>query len=115
MVASESVALDMLGFELVRDVVPGEAVYRQRTRRRCTRRVCAESPLHTPCIFEYVYFARPDSIIDNVSVYKARLRMGEKLAERSFAVLAQTTTSMSSSRSPIPSHRGAAVRAQRWA
>lgn len=81
MIASESVALDILGFQLVRDVAPGEAVYISAQGELSTR-VCAESTVHTPCIFEQVYLARPDSIIDQVSVYKSRLRMGEKLADR---------------------------------
>ncbi len=81
MIASESVALDILGFQLIRDVAPGEAVYVSAQGELATR-VCAESAVHTPCIFEQVYLARPDSIIDQVSVYKSRLRMGEKLADR---------------------------------
>ena len=81
MLASESVALDMLDFRLVRDVNPGEAVFIDLDSRLHTHQ-CAASDRHTPCIFEYVYFARPDSIIDNISVHKARMRMGEKLAEK---------------------------------
>jgi amidophosphoribosyltransferase len=81
MLASESVALDMLGFRLVRDVKPGEAVFVDGQGRLFSHQ-CAPCLRHTPCIFEYVYFARPDSIIDNISVHKARMRMGEKLAEK---------------------------------
>ncbi len=81
MVASESVALDTLGFELIRDLEPGEAICIDMQGTLHTRQ-CAENPVFSPCLFEFVYLARPDSIIDNVSVYKARLRMGEKLAEK---------------------------------
>lgn len=80
-VASESVAFDVLGFKLVRDIEPGEAVIITDQGQLHTRR-CAENAVHAPCIFEYVYLARPDSMIEDVSVYKARLRMGEKLAEK---------------------------------
>ena len=81
MLASESVALDQAGYKLLRDVAPGEAVFVDEQGRMHSQQ-CAAATHHTPCIFEYVYFARPDSIIDNISVYKARLRMGELLAEK---------------------------------
>ena len=82
--ASESVAIDALGFDRLRDVEPGEAVFIDMAGHFHARQ-CAENVEHSPCIFEYVYFARPDSIIDGISVYKARLRMGEKLAQRMLA------------------------------
>ncbi|BCG63708.1 MAG: amidophosphoribosyltransferase [Methyloprofundus sp.] len=81
MIASESVAFDILGYEIIRDIAPGEAVFITEAEEIYTQQ-CAEKTTHCPCIFEYVYFARPDSIIDNISVYKARLRMGDKLAEK---------------------------------
>jgi amidophosphoribosyltransferase len=81
MVASESVALDAVGFELERDVLPGEAVFIDKRGFLHSRQTSARRG-YTPCIFEFVYFARPDSIIDNLSVYKARMRMGEKLADK---------------------------------
>lgn len=80
-VSSESVALQGLGFTRLRDVAPGEAVYIDVDGNMHTRQ-CAKETSLSPCIFEYVYLARPDSIIDNVSVYKSRLRMGEKLAKK---------------------------------
>jgi len=80
-VASESVALRGLGFSLLRDIAPGEAVFIDMDGHLQTQQ-CADNPSLAPCIFEFVYFARPDSIIDNMSVYKARLRMGETLARK---------------------------------
>jgi amidophosphoribosyltransferase len=81
MLASESVALDTLGFELIADVAPGECVLINAAGELFTRQ-CAAQPVLSPCIFEFVYFARPDSIIDNISVHKARSRMGKKLAAK---------------------------------
>ncbi len=81
LVASESVALDMLGFKLVREVAPGEAVYIDMDGVLHTRH-CADQAVHSPCLFEYVYLSRPDSIVDGVAVHKARLRMGERLAAK---------------------------------
>jgi amidophosphoribosyltransferase len=80
-VASESVAVEALGFELLRDVRPGEAVYVDLTGKLHARQ-CADNPQLVPCIFEYVYLARPDSIIDGTSVYQARLNMGAALARK---------------------------------
>jgi amidophosphoribosyltransferase len=81
MLASESVALDAQGFQLVRDVAPGEAIYID-IEGNMQAQQCADDPKLTPCIFEHVYFARPDSRIDGVSVYSSRLKMGEKLAKK---------------------------------
>ena len=80
-VASESSAINILGFDFVRDIQPGEAIFIDLGGNYVTQR-CAPPAVHTPCIFEHVYLAREDSIMDEVSVYKARLRMGEKLAQR---------------------------------
>jgi len=81
MIASESVALDALGFEFVADVAPGQAVYIDELGQLFIEQCCEQTSL-SPCIFEYVYFARPDSILDGSSVYKSRLRMGEYLADK---------------------------------
>ncbi len=81
MVASESVALDALDFVVVRDVAPGEAIYITNDGVLYHRQ-CATEVQRNPCVFELVYLARPDSIIEGISVYKARLRMGERLAEK---------------------------------
>jgi amidophosphoribosyltransferase len=81
MIASESVALDTLGFELIRDLDPGEAVFIDVEGNLSTRQ-CAANPVASPCIFEFVYLARPDSMIDGISVHKARSRMGARLAEK---------------------------------
>lgn len=81
MVASESVALNAVGFHLIRDVAPGEAIYITQQGELFTQQ-CADEPQHQSCIFEYVYFARPDSFIDKVSVYAVRARMGQKLGDK---------------------------------
>lgn len=80
MIASESVALTACGFTLLRDVAPGEAVFIDLDGN-LTSRQCAENPVLVPCLFEYVYFARPDSLMDGVSIYDARLNMGEYLGD----------------------------------
>src|SRR5699024_56449 len=81
MIASESVAVTGCGYSLVRDIAPGEAVF-IGLDGQISARQCAEAPRLAPCAFEYVYFARPDSVMDGVPVYDARLNMGESLAEK---------------------------------
>ena len=77
----KSVALDVLGYSLVRDISPGEAIFIDEHGKISTHQ-CASDAMHTPCIFEYVYFARPDSVIEDVFVQKARMRMGQCLAKK---------------------------------
>ncbi len=81
MIASESVALDVLGFTLLDDVAPGEAVFIDEAGQLHRRR-CAPHARLRPCIFEHVYFARPDSLMDGISIYKTRMRQGETLAKK---------------------------------
>ena len=81
MIASESTVLDTLGFDVTGDVDPGEAIFISK-EGEMFREACIENPIHTPCIFEYVYLARPDAVIDNISVHKSRMRMGEALAKK---------------------------------
>lgn len=81
LVASESVALDTLGFKLIRDIAPGEAIFIDGDGNFYSKQ-CATNPSLNPCIFEYVYLARPDSMMDGVSVYETRLNMGERLADK---------------------------------
>jgi amidophosphoribosyltransferase len=81
LVASESVALTAFGFELIRDVAPGEAIFIDEAGKLHTQQ-CASNPVLSPCIFEYVYLARPDSVMDGASVYETRLNMGRHLAAK---------------------------------
>jgi len=81
LIASESVALDTLGFKLIRDVAPGEAIFIDEAGNFYNKQ-CATNYSLNPCIFEYVYLARPDSVFDGISVYETRLNMGEHLAEK---------------------------------
>lgn len=81
MVASESVALDTLDFEFLRDVEPGEAIYITQDGQLHTKQ-CATHAKYCPCIFEYVYFARPDSLMNGISVYQSRILMGQKLGQK---------------------------------
>ncbi|MGF1644655.1 MAG: amidophosphoribosyltransferase [Thiotrichales bacterium] len=80
-IASETVALDALGFEYIDDLGPGEGIFITQ-QGEVHRQLCAEGAVLNPCIFEYVYFARPDSIIDGISVHRARMRMGIRLADQ---------------------------------
>ena len=86
MVASESVAIEGTGHRVTRDVAPGEAIFIDETGRVFAEQ-CAERPRLNPCLFEYVYLARPDSVMDGVSVYQARLNLGETLAQRLISVM----------------------------
>ncbi|WP_374563274.1 amidophosphoribosyltransferase, partial [Nitrosomonas sp.] len=81
LIASESVALDTLGFKLIRDVAPGEAIFIDEDGNFYNKQCATQFSLN-PCIFEYVYLARPDSVMDGISVYETRLNMGEQLAEK---------------------------------
>lgn len=81
LVTSESVAIDTLGFKVIRDVEPGEAILID-TQGQLQSRQCAEKTMHAPCMFEFVYLARPDSLMDGVSVYETRVKMGEFLADK---------------------------------
>ena len=81
MIASESTVLDTLGFKVINDIQPGEAIFINKEGEMYME-ACIENPVHTPCIFEYVYLARPDAVIDNISVHKSRMRMGESLAKK---------------------------------
>src|SRR5690606_22055239 len=81
MVASESVALDTLGFKLIRDVAPGEAIFID-DKGHFYNKQCAINPTLNACIFEYVYLARTDYIMDGISIYETRLNMGSSLADK---------------------------------
>lgn len=81
MFASESVALDVLGYERARDVTPGEVIFIDM-QGKMHQKICAQNPRYASCIFEYVYLARPDSIIDGVSVYQSRMNMGKNLGKK---------------------------------
>ena len=80
LVASESAAFRPLGFRMHGDIAPGEAVFID-SRRQMRRKQCAKNPKRTPCVFEYIYLARPDSVLEGVPVYDARLNMGKRLAQ----------------------------------
>jgi amidophosphoribosyltransferase len=100
MLASESVAIEGTGHKATRDVAPGEAIFIDLQGRMHARQ-CAENPSLNPCMFEYVYLARPDSVMDGVSVYQARLNLGETLAQRVINTC-RPARSTSSSRSRNP-------------
>jgi len=89
MVASESVVLEGTGFKIERDVAPGEALFIDAQGQLHTQQ-CAEAPKLNPCMFEFVYLARPDSVMDGISVYQARLNMGETLAQRVISTIPPT-------------------------
>jgi amidophosphoribosyltransferase len=89
MVASESVALEGTGHHLVRDIAPGEAIFVD-VQGRLHARQCAATPSLHPCMFEFVYLARPDSVMDGISVYQARLNLGETLAQRVISTMPPT-------------------------
>ena len=80
-IASESVAIDSLGYQLIGDIAPGECIFIEKTGQYHAQQ-CAEKQAVAPCIFEYVYFARPDSVIDGISVHRSRTQMGTKLAQK---------------------------------
>ena len=81
MVASESVALDMLGFNLIDDIHPSEAIFID-VNGKLHKSKCSDNPKNVPCIFEYVYFSRPDSYINRINVQKSRMRMGTQLGKK---------------------------------
>ncbi|GAA3751706.1 amidophosphoribosyltransferase [Microbacterium kribbense] len=110
LVASESLVMENAGFEIVRDVMPGEAVFIDIDGRLHTKQ-CAPDPQLVPCSFEYVYLARPDSVMNGISVYEARLRMGERLAD---TIAAHTPPGSIDVVMPIPeSSRPAAMQVAR--